>query len=356
LADGAALAQTVAEQTRAHVESIRAIRAEAGLDTEAVNAQLDSAWQFFSANADAVMPGLRAELASELASDSPNQMVLLDIGHFVRLRSEASDKELGRTVFFAIDPDAEIVRWNEQELFQYAHDVARDRDPRMLPFLDRVFLRGNKTAFVPQHAMTLDETLVCVFLYGAHGDGAEDHLRDQLGDRAVAQRVLEILGWLGSPASVPEVLAATTAGRDYETFARATAFMMTMGGPEGRDAMLALDVEGFDAESREYYARVRPAIESVSYGALSGQFDSFPAPAQLTDGELRLRLAMMFENYGVDDELSPRTLLVSSLDTAVLVAELTRIRDRMFLRLSDEALSDVKLTNALLNTLRYKPR
>ena len=103
---------------------------EAGLDTDAVNAKLDEAWQFFSANESTVMPLLRLELESELALEQPNQMLILDIGRYVRLQPDAGDKELGLRAFFAIDPDAEVVRWNDQNLFMYAYDVARDRDPR----------------------------------------------------------------------------------------------------------------------------------------------------------------------------------------------------------------------------------
>jgi hypothetical protein len=38
-----------------------------------------------------------------------------------------------------------------------------------------------------------------------------------------------------------------------------------------------------------------------------------------------------------------------------LIDELTRIRERTLLRVTDEALSDLELTNSVLNSLRYRP-
>jgi hypothetical protein len=62
----------------------------------------------------------------------------------------------------------------------------------------------------------------------------------------------------------------------------------------------------------------------------------------------------MYENYGKDDKTSPEAIFNSGLPNDFLVSELTRIRGRMFYRVSDEALSDVVLTNAILNALRYR--
>jgi hypothetical protein len=352
---GTAHAASTEEETGKWLATIRAIKPEGGRDsTDRYNKQLDDAWKFFTANKATVLPILRRELSAELRKEHPNQMLLLDIGYFIRLQEDRSDKDLGRQAFFAIDSSAEVVRWNGQQLFQFAHAVVPDKDPRTLPALDRVFLRGNVTAFIPQHALSLDETLVCVFLYGVYGQGAEGHLRSQLADRSVAQRVIEILIWIGSPESVPEVTAAMMASREYEIFARGTAFMMSAGGPKGRTTLLSLPIESFDAKSQQYFGRVRRDIEATTYEVLQRQFKSFPNPGRVSDAELKTRLSAMYRNYGKDDTTNPQAFLVSGLPNAYLVPELSRIRGRMFFRVSDEALSDVKLTNALLNTLYYK--
>ena len=356
---GMATAQSAAieEETGKWLAAIRAIKAEGGREaTDRYNKQLDDAWTFFKSNRTTVLPILRSELSAELRKERPNQMLLLDIGYFIRLQEDQSDKELGRETFFAIDSGAEVVRWNGQQLFQFAHAVVPDRDPRTLPALDRAFLRGNVTAFIPQHALSLDETLVCVFLYGVFGQGSESHLKSLLTDRSAAKRVIEILIWIGSPESVPEVTAAMVASRDYDTFVRGTAFMMSAGGPKGRAALLALPMDSFDAKSQQYYAKVRRDIEATTYEVLQKQFKGSPSQGRVNDAELKKRLSAMYRNYGKDDETDPRAFLVSGLPNACLIAELSRIRTRMFFRVSDEALGDVRITNALLNTLYYKQK
>src|ERR1700741_4550219 len=89
-----------------------------------------------------------------------------------------------------------------------------------------------------------------------------------LADKTVARKVMEVLIWLGSPQSVPAVAKAYAASPDYETFSRMTAFMMKSGGPQGRAAMLEVHPNDLDAHSREYYAKVRPAIESTTFDVL----------------------------------------------------------------------------------------
>ena len=116
--------------------------------------------------------------------------------------------------------------------------------------------------------MMLDETFVCVFLYGIYAEGAEMHLRAQLKDRAIAKRIIEILAWLGSPESVPDVAEAMKASPDYDTFARGTKFMMTACGPIGRASMLDINSQKFDAKSKLYYAKIKSAIEAVTYQGL----------------------------------------------------------------------------------------
>jgi hypothetical protein len=64
----------------------------------------------------------------------------------------------------------------------------------------------------------------------------------------------------------------------------------------------------------------------------------------------------MYESYGKDSRLNPQALLDSTLPKELLITELMRIRTRMFMRVSNETLSDVELTNAVLNTLRYRDR
>ncbi len=350
-------AASIEEQTMSQLNAIREIKAEGGEGvTDKYNEQLDDAWKFFADNKPQVLPIMRRELKIELGKPKPSQMFLLDIGYYIRLQENQADKDLGRGAFFAIDPDAEIVQWNGQQFFQFAHAVVPDHDARTLSVLDKAFLRGNVTAFIPQHSLSLSETLVCVFLYGIYGEGAEERLASQLTDPAIVDRVLEILIWIGSPASVPAVEKVLKGARNYETFARATAFMMRSGGPKGRAAMLALKTQSLDPESREYYAKVRDGIEATTYERFKEQFERLPPPGPVDDSGIKKRLSIMYQNYGKDDEANPRSFLETSLPSTYLVTELSRIRSRMFYRISDEALSDVEMTNALLSALYYKTK
>jgi hypothetical protein len=62
----------------------------------------------------------------------------------------------------------------------------------------------------------------------------------------------------------------------------------------------------------------------------------------------------MNKNFGKDETTHPSDVLDAKLPTDELVGELVKIRARTFNRLSDEALSDVEMTNLLINTLRYR--
>jgi hypothetical protein len=355
LASVGSSAATIEQETLAHLDRIRAVRVGGDAKAnEAYNKQMDEAWKFFNANQKSVLAILRRELSLESRKDKPNNLFLLDIGYYLYLHKEVSDKELGKQALFRLDTTSEIIRSNQQQLFHFTHAVASDKDPKLLPFLDKTFLKEKVTAFIPQHSLTLDETLVCVFLYGIYGQTAELHLKSLLKDRSLAQKVIEILIWIGSPDSIQDVKAAMTASRDYEAFVRATAYMMKIGGPRGRAIMLAIKPGDFDDKSREFYGKVKKDIEATSYSILRKQFTGIPGIAKLSGDDLKKRLSAMYENYGKDDEISPEAVLNSDLPRDFLINELLRIRSRMFYRLSDEALSDVVMTNAILNTLYYR--
>jgi hypothetical protein len=355
LVASASSAQTIEQQALTHLENIRAVRADADEKTVAgYNKSMDEAWKFFNANKASVLPILRREVTLELRKARPNDMLLLDVGYYLRSLGETSDKELGKEALFKLDPASKVVYLNQQQLFEFAYAVATDQDQRVLPFVDRAFLRQKMIAYVPQHSLMLNETLVCVFLYGVHGQASEAHLRNLLKDKAVTRKVIEILSWIGTPDSVSEMRDAMLADRNYETFSRGTTFMMKAGGPQGRAFMLGITPRDFDAQSQGYFQRVRPQIEATSYETLRKQFSRGGDFARLSDDVVKKRLADMYKNNGKDDITDPRALLDSPLPRTFLINELLRIRARMFRRLSDEGLNDVIATNAILNALYYR--
>lgn len=344
----------VEQATLDHLNTLRGVQATT--DDKVIaryNQRMDEAWKYFSANKAASLPVLREQLAAEVHKPQPNDFILLDVGYFLQLQDAPEDKELSKSALLTLNPAAQLVQQNTKELFEFAHRVAASHDERILPFIDKAFLREKVTTFIPQHALRLDETLVCVFLYGVYGEGAEQHLQVLLADKTVSRKVIEILIWLGSPESVPAVAKAYATSPDYDTFSRMTAFMMKSGGPQGRAAMLDLRVNDLDARSREYYAKVRPAIESTNFDSLRKQFG--PAGTnKLSDEQVKARLTAMNAHYGKDEATRPLDILNATLSRDYLTKELAAIRARTFFRLSDEALSDAEMTNALINTLRYR--
>ena len=348
-------AGTLEQETLSHLEAIRAIQAgRTDAAYAAYNKQMDAAWQFFAANKPKVLPILQSQLRAELGREQPSDLILLDIGFFLSANDNAEGRSLARDALFRLNPHAAIIQVNHQELFELIHTVAQDHDSRVLGLIDSEFLASDEKIYIPQHALELNGTLACVFLYGTYGAESEQVLRARLKDRSAANRVLELLAWLGSPASVDAVGETLWASPNYETFSRVTSFMMRAGGARGREFMLAVAPEKLDARSREYLAKIRPAIEKTSFEAVQDSFAKLPGDTKLTDAEVKARLDAMIASNGQDDRTNPAAILNSGLESGFLIGQLLEVRSRTLYRLSDEALDDVQVTNALINGLRYR--
>jgi hypothetical protein len=348
-------AATLEQETITRIDQIRAIKEGQSHETmETYNRQMDAVWKFYTSHKSEILPILRAQLKAEIARDQPSDLVLLDVGLFVHESDGVEGKALARDALFRLNPRAAIVNENYKELFELTHAAAEDRDHRVLDFIDKNFLTTQQTIFIPQHALKLDGTLMCVFLYGVFGTAAEDHLRARLQDPSAAKRVLELLGWLGSPDSLRQAGDALTAAPGYDTFARVTAFMMQVAGPAGREFMLKLDSNKLDPQSREYLAKIRQAIQSMSFEAIRNSLAQTPGDKKLSDTEMKLRIDAMIASYGQDERTSPLAVLDSGLRSDFLIPSLLKVRSRALYRLSDEALSDVEATNAVVNGLRYR--
>lgn len=321
------------------------------------NRQLDEIWEFFRGNKSKVLPILEQQLGIELKKERPNDYFLLDIGSFLYLEGGAQHKPSAKRSLYSIDHTRDLIKQNRLQLFYFAQMVSADRDPAVLPFLDRVFLRNaGGSVFVAQHAMTLDPALMCVFLYGVYGPDSEPHLVSLLKDASISKRIIEILIWIGSDASTAQVKDVMLAQHDYDTFIRGLSYMIQLGGPTGRKIMLAIDPKELDQKTLQYYNSVRNKIASVTYESIKGGLEGFPGDSRLSDDEVKKRLALMYESYGKDEDTNPMAILNSSLPKEYLVGELTKIRSRMLHRVSDEALSDVQMTNTLINALHYRPK
>lgn len=209
-----------------------------------------------------------------------------------------------------------------------------------------------------QHFLELDPTLQCVFLYGVFGPESELYLTAVLHKAgAQRERVLEVLNWLGTERSVDAVHDALLADPTRKVAERAVGYFMRLGGPRGRKALLDLDLRKLPPDSRSYLAEVRKDVERHSIEemmqALEKELGKGP---KLADDEVRRRLRRMQENNGRDDDTHPMSIVNSTVPKDELLASLALVRSRTLHRLSDEALSEVQMTNLVMNAVQYVAR
>ena len=115
------------------------------------------------------LPILRSRLKAETAAPHLSDLVVLDTGYYVYLNDQAEGKAVALDALAHLNFQAPIVVSNNKELFQFMRRAAKNHDPAVLPLIERAFLGSNKPIFIPAHALKLDGTLICVFLYGAYG-------------------------------------------------------------------------------------------------------------------------------------------------------------------------------------------
>jgi len=368
LLGGQAVAAPAEQDIAARLTAMRAMSAAA--DEKAAAEQrreLDNSWRYFGDNKAAALPVLRRQLAAELRQPKPNQLMLLDVGYFLRALGEPADKALSTQALLAIDTESPLITAQAPQLFRFVHAAAQDKDARLLPLIDRAFLRKNVNVLIPQHGYVLDETSVCIYLYGPFGSAAEAHLRGLLSDPAVNKRALEVLMWVGSPDSVAAV-APLLDSSEPDVFARAATFMLRAGGPEGRAALEQVDPRKFEGKQREFAFEMYAQARAMNFESLATQLFEAPQtpsstanadsrkPRRMDEATTRAALAEIYENYGRYQNVQPADLVQSQMPKQELMNELLRIRERSYLRVSGEALTELDLTNTLINTLRYRDK
>lgn len=345
---------SVEREVRSRLDMMRAVNAADVPRIEAINQQMDDTWGYFDTNRARALPVLRTELAAEVRRPDHSQFMLLVVGFYLYTNGERIDREAAKVALFAVDPAAPIVRANLTQYFYFVHAVAGEHDERILPLIDNAFLDKKVPLVIPEYALNLDESLTCMLLYGAYGEGAEEHLQPFLQNPARVRKVLEILIWIGSPKSDAAVVGAIRANRDIEVFARATAFLMQAGGPEGRDILLKLDPSQLDPQSAEALNKSRSHVTSVSASWYKGLLDRFPGVPTIPDADLRKKIAATVKGTGGDQGLSPKAIFASNIPRDELIFGLTAARNTMLRHLYDQVLQDVRTTDTVINGLRFR--
>ncbi len=326
----------------------------------ALTARIDGAWKALAARKAEALPVLRRELSTALTRPAADPFFVLDAAHLLYTLGGKAEERLALSALAKIDPAAPVIRANYHELFDFAHLLARGGSPAVLPQLDRIFLLGEAGLELgtPPRSVKFDAAELCVFLYGATGPGAEAYLLAKMdGHPAFRPRGLDVLASLGSAAAVPRVKALLDVGGDFESVGRAVKFLMTLGGPAGRDAVLQAAPERLDDRARAYLREIRADVKGVSPATLLEavrQHDN-PAGRKFTDAELRPRLDRMETGDGLDPEGNPSVVATSRLPRAALLEQLKRIRARTLHRFERDALDDVEILNLVINTLQFPP-
>jgi len=342
----------VEQEVRSRLEAMRAVRPTDS--AEAVGKQMDDIWKYFDANRAKALPILRAAILAEEHRPDKSPFMLLGTGFYLYTHGDKIDREPAKVALFAVDSSSPIIRANLEQYFYFVHAVAIEHDERVLPLIDAVFLDKKLPLVIPEFALNLDESLVCVMLYGAYGEGAEAHLQPFLQNPARSQKVIEILIWIGSPASNTAVLGAIRANRNLDTFARGTAFLMQAGGPEGKSIMQKINPADLDPASAEALNKSHQHIDVVSGAWYKSIFDRMGGAATIPDADIRRRLAATAAGKGRDESLSPRAIYASGIPRDELILLLTATRIAMLQHVYDQVLQDVRTTDMVINALRLR--
>src|SRR5581483_6451660 len=226
------------------------------------NQRMDAAWSYVRAHREVAIPIVQAELTSAVAAEPADQFFLLDLGFL--LLTEGGDKyaPISLQAFGRIDSAAEIIQANWEEVFHCAMKLgATGVDPaRYLDALDRIFWPSQRAIdfFRAPHLVKLSPDDVCCLVYGVAGDAAAGRLAARLkADKSARPRRLQLLTTVGSESHTPTATAILAEATDYETVSAAVTFLMTVGGPSGRAAVLSVDPAMKDSRTTDYLRRLR---------------------------------------------------------------------------------------------------
>lgn len=329
----------------ARIASIRAMPPAANAaEVGAQRVELNAAWRLFGIYRDDAVPLLRRELTAELRAKRPSPQLLLDAACFLLAYGAEADRALALQAALLLPPDAAL---DGPQLFRLVHVAAASRDPRLLPLIDRAFLRSPVTLPLPQQGASIDENGLRVLLYGRFGAAGERHLQPFLKDEALAKPVLDVLLLVGGSDSLPAVLPLLRSA-DIEVLTRAATFLMRAGGPQGRQALLALPTQGLSKDALEFLDPLREQLaRQPAPGGAVGQ-------SAATDAQVRDLLDALERADEREPAVDHAAILRSSLPKQELLERLSRIRERSLGRATNDSLALVETTAALINAVRYR--
>jgi hypothetical protein len=324
---------------------------------DAINQRLDRAWKTIEASGPAAIPVVRAALVAETGQPGkPDYFFLLDASHLLATLDSKNQWDAIAPALARIDADDITIRANTEPYFRLCHQLAQTGRPDALPAL-LPFLRVKQAAvFLPQHDLTLNPSLICVFLFGSYGPAAEDTLVERLESHPEERaRILEILRWIGTAKSFGPVSKLYIPQQPYDMLLRAFSVLIAIGGEPGRKFLLETPVAAMDEKFRSYYAHMQGSLVIPGFEFNACQLRKInheDSAKPLSRAELDKLLARMDAENGIEDRSNGMALLLSA--GASDLSKLIHIRSRMLFRLSDEALDDVREANTLITALSSK--
>jgi hypothetical protein len=348
-----------AKQLTAEIAKLRNVQPQKDEAQNAViNRRLDEAWKFLESHRAQALPALQTELQKALATDPIDQFFILDLANFLYRTDPKTNGDVALRALARLDPTATVIKANHQELFDFARLFSLHKERRALAAIDKLFLDSDAEIAVPQHAMGLNGTFVCVFLYGPFGADIDRHLVDVAkGNASRQKRVLGMMSIIGADAGLAFAadMLQGPALKDDEMFARAVGTLARLGGPKERKLLLSIDTRTLSETSRAYYLKIKPDITALSFDSLSASLVRDFGAQQLSDSEVRARLKKMLEHAGKDEDTKPNSIVAAKIPSSELIRQLREIRSSIFARLSNEALEDVEVGNRILAALAYRP-
>jgi hypothetical protein len=360
MASGSAWAQAdVQKEARRKLDDLRGIQVTKGKAAlNALNKKMDDAWTFIKGHPEANAL-VQEELAKAIAAPKADQFFLLDMAYLSVETLGAKALEPATAALERLDPASGIVQANKEELFHFVIKMGAlgAASEKYFAQLDRLYLRREESLdyFKAPHVVRFGPFDVRCMVYGACGSPTADYLAALLPAAKKPALILQVLSAIGSEANVPAATAAMKARADYDTIAAGLTFMMQLGGPSGRAAVLALEPAKFSGKARSFLAQTRPAVEAVNFDAFVATLTKLD-PASVSDEKLQKLLDQMEAKDGADDETPPAAMVKSGLPSDALLAQLKRIRARSFRRENNHVLEDLPVTNMVINALQFKPR
>lgn len=343
----------------AAIQSMRGVHIEGQSQTQirALNDRLDRAWDTIRRAGPGATPMLRTALSAELEKrGKPDSFFLLDVSDLLHATDPQKSEDLVVDALSRLDLDDPTMLANTERHFRLVYELARSGHEAVLPAL-LPFLSAHKAeTFVPQHALKLDGTLMCVFLFGTYGPAAEDTLFERLKtQQAERSRILDVLDWVGTAKVLEPVSELYKTESSSDILKRSFVVLIRHGGERARKFLLETPVTDKERAFQEYYASVRLDLEAPIYenAACELRGDTRKEPrGLLTRADLDALFQKWESNYGKEEGASPLQVLNSA--GAADAARFVHIRSLMLHRLSDEALSDVRITSALISGLEAK--